>query len=272
MQGVRLGGVQQPVLHGERLEPPADVLHRPALPRHPLEARVQGAEEAQVVEEAGLLRGQGKGQAEQDQAEREVLHPTERIGAAPGSVKLKKRLHNGGESFILWAMELLPEILHRRSIRRFKKEPVESAKLERILEAGRQAPSAKNRQEWRFLVVQKAETLKLLQAASFGQEHVGEAPAVIAACTTNVGYQMPNGQLSYPIDLTFAASFMLLQAVHEGLGTCVVTTFDESDIGSILSIPYSMKVVLLLLVGAADEQPEPPGRKPLKRLIGYEHW
>ncbi len=169
-------------------------------------------------------------------------------------------------------MELLPEILHRRSVRRFKQEPIDSLKLERILEAGRLAPSAKNRQEWRFVVVQKKETLQLLQAACFGQEHVSGAPALIAACTTNVGYQMPNGQLSYPIDLTFASSFMLLQAVHEGLGTCCVTTFDEPEIKSILSVPYSMRVVMLLLIGTADEQPEPAGRKPLKRIVGHDHW
>ncbi len=169
-------------------------------------------------------------------------------------------------------MELLPEILQRRSIRRFSKDRVDSHALERILEAGRLAPSAKNRQEWRFIVVQKKETLQQLQAACFGQEHVAEAPVVIAACTTNVGYQMPNGQLSYPIDIAFACSFMLLQAVHEGLGTCCVTTYDETEIRQILSVPYSMRVVMLLLIGCAGEQPEPAGRKPLKRIVGHEHW
>lgn len=169
-------------------------------------------------------------------------------------------------------MELLPEILQRRSIRRFKSTPVEWQQLERILEAGRLAPSAKNRQEWRFIVIQKMETRELLKAASFGQEYVAQAPVAIVVCTTNIGYQMPNGQLSYPVDLTFACSFMLLQAVREGLGTCCITTFDEQEIKAALSVPYSMRVVMILLVGEADEQPEPAGRKPLKRIVGFEHW
>jgi nitroreductase len=120
--------------------------------------------------------------------------------------------------------------------------------------------------------VQKKDTLEALKAASYGQEHVGQSPLVIVACTTNIGYRMPNGQLSYPVDLAFACSFMLLQAVHEGLGTCCVTTFDEQDIRALLSVPYSMKVVMLLLVGYPDEQPEPVSRKPLKRVVGHEHW
>ena len=50
---------------------------------------------------------------------------------------------------------------------------------------------------------------------------------IIAVCSTNIEYKMPNGQLSYPIDLSIAATFMMLQAVHEGLGACMVTTFRE---------------------------------------------
>jgi nitroreductase len=101
---------------------------------------------------------------------------------------------------------------------------------------------------------------------------VAQAPLVIVACTTNVGYRMPNGQLSHPVDLAFSCSFMLLQAVHEGLGTCVVTTFDEAEVKAILSVPYSMHVVMMLTMGYAGEEPGLLSRKPLKRIIGYEHW
>jgi nitroreductase len=169
-------------------------------------------------------------------------------------------------------MEILPEIIQRKSIRQFHPKPVGRQHLLRILEAGLTAPSAKNRQEWRFIVVQKEEIRKKLQEASFGQEYIGQAPLIIAACTTNIDYRMPNGQLSYPIDITFAVSFMMLQAVHEGLGTCCVSTFDEQSVKEILTIPFSMRVVMLLLIGHSAVDPEPVGRKPLKRSVSYDHW
>jgi nitroreductase len=169
-------------------------------------------------------------------------------------------------------MEVLPEILARRSVRSFTSKALDRDQVERILEAGRLAPSAKNRQEWRFVVVQKKETRQKIMEASFNQEAVGQAPAIIAVCTTNIDYRMPNGQLSYPVDLAFAASFMVLQAVHEGLGTCCLTTFDEQEIREILTTPFSMRIVLLLLVGYPAETPEPTPRKPLRQVSGRDHW
>ena len=124
-------------------------------------------------------------------------------------------------------MELLSYIKNRASIRGFTAEPVDQEALKRILEAGRLAPSAKNRQPWRFIVIQDEAMRRRVQNAAFGQGYIGSAPAIIAACTTNVDYRMPNGQLSYPIDISFAVSFMMIQAEAEKLGTCVVTTFDE---------------------------------------------
>jgi nitroreductase len=169
-------------------------------------------------------------------------------------------------------MEILPEILARRSIRAFTAEPLEKEQVERIIEAGRLAPSAKNRQEWRFLVIQKKETRQKMMEAAFSQEYVGQAPAIVAVCTTNIDYRMPNGQASYPIDLAFAASQMVLQAVHEGLGTCCVTTFEEQEVRELLTIPFSMRVVLLILIGHADERPEPTPRKSLRQISARDHW
>ena len=169
-------------------------------------------------------------------------------------------------------MEVLPEILQRRSVRAFTSQPLEKDQVERIIEAGRLAPSAKNRQEWRFVVIQKKETRMKMMEAAFNQDYVGQAPLIVAVCTTNIDYRMPNGQPSYPVDLAFAASHIVLQAVHEGLGTCCITTFDEQEVREILTVPFSMRVVLLILVGHADESPEPPPRKTLKQVTGRDHW
>ena len=169
-------------------------------------------------------------------------------------------------------MDILPEITQRASIRDFTDQPVTKDQLERILEAGRLAPSAKNRQAWRFIVVQDAENKAKLEAACFGQEYVGQASAVIAGCTTNVEYQMPNGQLSYPVDLSIAMSFMMLQVVREGLGSCPVTTFRESDVKALLTVPYSMRVVMLLPIGYPATEPDTEHRHPMNRIVSWEHW
>jgi nitroreductase len=169
-------------------------------------------------------------------------------------------------------MEVMPEILQRRSVRSFTSQPVEKDQIERIIEAGRLAPSAKNRQEWRFIHIQKKEIRQKMMEAAFGQDHVGQAPVIIAVCTTNIDYRMPNGQASYPIDLAFAASQMVLQAVHEGLGTCCITTFDEQEVRDVLTAPFSMRIVLLILIGYANETPEPTPRKSLKLVSAKDHW
>lgn len=169
-------------------------------------------------------------------------------------------------------MQVLNEIRQWVSIKNFTDEKVDNDSLERILEAGRRAPSAKNRQPWRFVVCRDDELRKKISEASYGQEHVGKAPVIIAACTTNIEYKMPNGQLSYPIDISMAVSFMMIQTRAEDLGACVVTTFDEAEVKDILSIPYSMRVVMLLVIGHPAEVPMINQRKPLSRVVGYDHW
>lgn len=169
-------------------------------------------------------------------------------------------------------MALLPEIDKRASVRSFTDEAVSEEELTRILEAGRIAPSAKNRQAWRFVVIQRPDMRQRVQEAAFGQEYVGQAPVIIALCTTNVEYKMPNGQLSYPVDLGIACSFMMLQAVHEDLGTCVVTTFEEQDVKSLLTVPYQMRVVMLLAVGHPADSTVRADRLPIDRVVSYDHW
>jgi len=169
-------------------------------------------------------------------------------------------------------MELIQEIEHRQSTRVYQATPVENEKLERVLDAGRRAPSAKNRQPWRFIVLTESNIRSSIQEAAFGQEHVGQAPVIIAMCTTNVDYRMPNGQHSHPMDLSFACAFMMMQAEAEGLGNCVITTFDEMEVKQQLSVPYSMRICMLLLIGYAGENPLKAQRMPRNRVISYEHW
>ena len=169
-------------------------------------------------------------------------------------------------------MELLSEIAHRVSVRSFTDQEVEKPQVDRILEAGWKAPSAKNRQAWRFIAIRNKDTRRKLEEASYGQAYIGQAGLLVALCTTNIEYRMPNGELSYPVDLAIAGSFMMLQAEHEGLGTCLTTTYDQEDVKHILSIPYSMRIVMILAAGHIAEKPEPTKRFNFRRIASYEHW
>jgi len=169
-------------------------------------------------------------------------------------------------------MELLSEIQNRATIRQFSQRPVEKEALERILDAGILAPSAKNRQPWRFIVLTDPQIKETLKDAAYGDERFVQAPVAIAACTTNIGYRMPNGELSYPIDIAFAVSFMMLQAEHEQLGTSLITTFQDDVVKNLLTIPYSMKVVMFLLTGYPESRPDREVRLPRNRVVAYDHW
>ena len=127
-------------------------------------------------------------------------------------------------------MAILKQIEQRYSVRSYQKRPVDKAKLEAVLQAARLAPSARNMQEWRFVVVQDAETRNKLCVAANNQGFVGEAPVVIACCSVIADYVMRCGHLAYPIDVAIAIEHMVLQAVDEGLGTCWVGSFYEDQV------------------------------------------
>ena len=169
-------------------------------------------------------------------------------------------------------MALLSQIKNRYSVRSYQQRLVEKEKLLAVLEAARLAPSAKNFQEWRFVVVQDEATRRKLMVAANNQAFVGEAPAVIVCCATNTDYVMRCGQTSYPIDLAIAIDHMTLQAVEEGLGTCWVGSFYEDQVKAILDIPKEVKVVELLALGYPKDRAKSKDRRPLDKIACYEKW
>lgn len=170
-------------------------------------------------------------------------------------------------------MDVMDAIKTRKSIRSFSNRPVEDEKLNAVLEAARLAPSASNRQEWRFVIVREPGTRKELATAAGGQAFVGEAPVLIVACAETDGHVMRCGQLSYPIDVAIALDHMSLAAVELGLGGCWIGLFDEKKVKEILHIPDAIRVVELMPLGyPSDPSPIAKKRLPLDRIVKYEHW
>jgi len=169
-------------------------------------------------------------------------------------------------------MAVLKQIQQRYSVRSYHKRPVEKEKLETILQAARLAPSAKNMQEWRFIVVQDADTRKKLCVAANNQVFVGEAPVIIVCCSAISDYVMRCGQLTYPIDVAIAMEHMALQAVEEGLGTCWVGSFYEDQVKAVLNIPAPVRVVELMAMGYPADALHAKSRLPLEQIVCYERW
>jgi len=169
-------------------------------------------------------------------------------------------------------MDVLPEIQQRYSCRAYRDQPVEQDKLDRILEAARLAPSARNMQEWRFVVVRDPELRQQLVPAAANQAFVGQAPVVIVACGDQADYVMRCGQKAHPIDVAIALEHIALQAVREGLATCWIGSFYADQVKKILGIPDHISIVELMTLGYPADQPRPKKRVPIEQIVCYDRW
>ena len=170
-------------------------------------------------------------------------------------------------------MDVIEAIKKRYSVRRYQDTAVEKEKLESILEAARLAPSANNKQEWRFIVVRDKDIRQRLMQVAKDQAFVGQAPVVIACCAKTDSHVMTCGQQCYPIDVAIAIEHMALKATDEGLGTCWVGAFYEDKVKEILDIPQDIRVVQLLTLGYPVKlKPSPKDRLRLKEIVMYEKW
>jgi len=170
-------------------------------------------------------------------------------------------------------MDIFETIKKRKSIRSYKRKPVEEDKLKKILDFARLAPSASNRQEWRFVVVKDESKRKALCRAAKNQHFIEEAPVVIACCAETDNHVMTCGQLCYPIDVAIAIDHIALCAVSLGLGTCWVGAFREDEAKMILSIPQEVRIVELLALGYPEDETESSKQRlPLENIVFKEEW
>jgi len=167
-------------------------------------------------------------------------------------------------------MEFKEVVKKRQSIRDFENRPVPEEKLRNVLEAARLAPSARNRQAIKLVVVKDMKCRQELAQAANNQTFVGKAPVVIAAVATSPEYIMSCGVPSYPVDLAIAMDHMTLAAVDEGLGTCWIGAFSQEKVKKILGIPERYRVVALLPLGFPREEKGVKIRKSLNEIVCYE--
>ena len=166
-------------------------------------------------------------------------------------------------------MDVMNAVLARRSIRRYQNRPIEESVLTKVLEAGRLAPSARNEQDWRFIVVTDANLRAKMVDACLGQSFIQDAPVHLVVCVNNAR-DMACGQPARTVDCSIALSFMMLEAVECGLGTCWLGSFDNQAVKALLHIPGDYQVVAVTPLGYPGEEVNPRPRKSLDQVIAYD--
>ncbi len=168
-------------------------------------------------------------------------------------------------------MTVLESIRRRYSCRAYQDRPIEQEKLDQIFEAARLAPSARNTQDWRFVVVTDKETKRQVAETTNRPGVFAKAGAIIVACS-NSDYVMRCGQAIGPIDVAIALEHIALQATELGLATCWIGSFEPEKVRAILDIPADIAVIELMAVGYPADEPKKPKRKPTEKILCYEKW
>ncbi len=200
-------------------------------------------------------------------------------------------------------MEFIEVIKNRRSVRKFKSDPIPLNILNNILKAGRYAPSAGHAENYYFGVIKDKEKKQKLAEAAGSQDWITTAPVIIAYCTY-IGYdlaQVSEDNFSLIVNQTrfgkklikylndypdrkavnifwnnanplIPGQQIFLSAINYGLNACWVGYLDVKKASQILNLPEDIVCLYLMPLGYADQKPEDIERKPLKELVFYDKW
>jgi len=168
-------------------------------------------------------------------------------------------------------MNVKEAILKRRSVRAYKEKEVSPSILEEIMDSVRMAPSASNRQDWKFVLVEDEATKEKLYEAANRQSFVRQAPVVIAGVATDPEEMMSCDVNPGTVDLSIALDHLTLRAAEEGLGTCWIGAFEQEKAKEIMGIPDDCKVIALMPLGYPKEElvKRDKQRKSLEEIVSY---
>jgi nitroreductase len=169
-------------------------------------------------------------------------------------------------------MEFSQLIRKRYSVRAYKPDPVPDPLLQKVLEAGRLAPTAANRQPFRLLVVRtegRRQELKRL----YGRDWFTAAPLVLGICTIPAeAWVRRDGKNYADVDAAIVMDHMILEAAAEGLGTCWIGAFDPAAAREIFGLPDGVEPVAFTPLGYPADKAGAKKRKSLKELVRRERW
>jgi len=165
----------------------------------------------------------------------------------------------------------LPYLKGRRSIRKFKSQPVPQELIDKILEAGTWAPSAGNVQPWHLYLVYNDEVKQKLAHSALDQRFIEKSPLVIVVCADKNKAQSIYGERGENFymyqDTAALVQNMLLEAFSLGLGSCWIGAFRDGEVSQIMNLPRHLKPMALLPLGYPDEKPAPRKRRDWREII-----
>ena len=160
-------------------------------------------------------------------------------------------------------------IRSRRSVRSYVDRPVDRSVLEDIFDVVRMAPSARNRQCWRFVIVDDRDMIRRIAGEGSTSTFVARAPVVVAAVATEPGHLMRCGADASDVDLSIALDHLQLVAWSMGIGSCWLGSFDEPAVRGLLGVPDGQRIVSLMSLGYPEGEAGPPSRRPLRDVISF---
>jgi len=171
-------------------------------------------------------------------------------------------------------METWDAIRARRNVRAFSGRPIADDDLNRILEAGRRAPSARNTQPWDFIVVTEPSRLVELAKVWQGAGHIARSTATIAIAAPNATEARQAGLIQF--DLGQASMVMAIAAADLGIGSGHAAVADQDLARSLLGIPATHHLAFLLALGYPGDKPLVPltrmDRRAFDEVVHRERW
>jgi len=164
-------------------------------------------------------------------------------------------------------MNLLDLVKSRYSCRSYQPASVEPAKLDYIMECVRLAPSAVNKQPWRFRIVSSDEDKAKLQRC-YARTWFNSAPMyIIASLVHDEEWVRSDGKAHGNIDVAIAVEHLCLAAAEQGLGTCWVCNFDALLCSQLFSYAEGEEPVVLIPIGYPADEAKPKNRKEMNEIL-----
>lgn len=165
-------------------------------------------------------------------------------------------------------MNFLELVKMRHSVRSYENRPVETEKLDYIMECVRMAPSAVNFQPWKFSIITEPEALKSIKTA-YDREWFQTAPCVIVACADHdtSWHRQADGKDHADIDVAIAVEHLCLAAAEQGLGTCWVCNFNVPRCAEVLELPENLTPVALIPMGYSVKLEVPEKKRKSREEI-----
>lgn len=179
---------------------------------------------------------------------------------------------------------VLPEIVNRRSIRKYKPDDISDEDIYAIINAARLSPSGNNSQPWRFLVIRDEETKHKIVEAERNQDWMLSAPVFIVCMAdlkarddTDLDSFITEDESSFEVkrvirDTAVAIENLLLQCTHMGLGSCWTGNYTQKNMRRAIDVPNEFFILGVVTVGVPDENPEMRPRKSIDEILKFNRW